>query len=175
MSDFIEDKGDRWEPLIKVHAETSQDHTLIDLQLPPHIRTVFRSTDANQKELIVKLVNMEGICRNNDPRMAPEIREGAVFSPIRADQWSCGKTLLWFLAKGDDDLKWFAKDLTNKNPAHQLSLIDWSAERLDMTPCDDGDMDYVDEEGGSKESKAQAKNGVGINQMSDSKADILLW
>ena len=40
------------------------------------------------------------------------------------------------------------------------SLIDWSAARLDTTPCDDGDMDYLDEEGKSKESKAQAKEDV---------------
>jgi hypothetical protein len=36
-----------------------RDHTLIDLQLPPHIRTVFRSTDANQKELVAKHVDRE--------------------------------------------------------------------------------------------------------------------
>jgi hypothetical protein len=64
--------------------------------------------------------------------MTPEMRGGAVFSPIRADRWCCGKTLLRFLAKGGD--------LMNKNPAHRPSLIDWSAERLDTTPCDDGDM-----------------------------------
>jgi len=53
----------------------------------------------------------------------------------------------------------------DKNLAHRPSLIDWSVERLDMTTCDDGDMDYVDEEGRNKESKAQAKNDrdVGIN------------
>jgi hypothetical protein len=58
---------------------------------------------------------------------------------------------------GNDDLKGFAKDLMNKNPGHRPSLIDWSAERLHTTPCDDGDVDYVNEEGGNKESKAQAK------------------
>jgi serine/threonine protein kinase len=47
--------------MVKVHAETARarDHTLIDLQLPPHIRTVFRSTDVNQKELIAKHVDRE--------------------------------------------------------------------------------------------------------------------
>ena len=51
----------------------------------------------------------------------------------------------------------------NTNPAHRPLLINWSAERLDMAPCGDGDMDYLDEEGRSNESKAQAKNDVGIN------------
>jgi hypothetical protein len=63
----------------------------------------------------------------------------------------------------DDGPKGFVKNLMNKNPAHRPSFIDRSAERLDTTPCDDGDMVYVDEEGGNKESKAQAKNDVGIN------------
>jgi uncharacterized iron-regulated protein len=51
----------------------------------------------------------------------------------------------------------------NKNLAHRPSLIDWSGERLDTAPCDDGVMDYVNEEGRNKESKAQAKNNIGIN------------
>jgi len=75
------------------------------------------------------------------------------------------------VAKGGvrgDDLKGFAKDLMKKNPAHRPSLIDcqWLAERLDTTLCDDGDMDDVDEESRNKESKAQAKNHVGMNQLS---------
>ncbi|KAN0118200.1 hypothetical protein V8E52_005461, partial [Russula decolorans] len=90
--------------------------------------------------------------------MAPEIQEGVVFSPIRANQWSCGKTFLWFFAKGgvgDGGPKGFSKDLMNKNPAHRPSLI-WSAERLD-TACDDGDMDYVDGRSGNKESIARPR------------------
>jgi len=51
----------------------------------------------------------------------------------------------------------------NKIQAHRPSLIDWSTVRLDTTPFDDGDMDYLDEEGRSQESKAQAKVDVGIN------------
>jgi len=39
----------------------------------------------------------------------------------------------------------FAKELMSRNPAHRPSMIDWLAERLDTTPCDDEDTDYVDE------------------------------
>ena len=182
-------------------TESSRDHTLIDLQLPPHNRTVFCSTDTNQIELIAKhvatdltifeylraiqpqllhvvqvidtvptntgnglfprnytpyrissafamttlkfVVGLAQLARDliaglahlhdhgiahldvkpgnllcaDDFRvasedqvvggvygtqgwMAPEIREGAVLSPIRADRRFCGKRLLWFLEKG---------------------------------------------------------------------------
>jgi hypothetical protein len=85
-----------------------------------------------------------------------------------------------FLAKGGVIMasKRFVKNLMNKNPAHQPSFIDRSGELLDTTPCDDGDMGYVDEEGGNKELKAQAKNDFGNKRkrrriwMSGSKADI---
>jgi hypothetical protein len=56
-----------------------------------------------------------------------------------------------------------ALHLMDKNPAHRPSLIDRWAERLDMTTCDDGDMDHVDKEGRNEEPKARAKNDVGIN------------
>jgi hypothetical protein len=85
--------------------------------------------------------------------MASEIREGGRFQ-FHQGRWSCGKR--W----GDDDLN---KDLMNKNLAHRPSLIDRSTERLDTTPRDGGDMNYVVEEGGNKELKARVKNDVGIN------------
>lgn len=69
---------------------------------------------------------VEGVYDGIEGWMVPEIQEGVVFSPIRADQWSCGKTFVWFFAKGgvgDDGLKGFAKDLMNKNPARRSSLI----------------------------------------------------
>ena len=39
----------------------SCDHALIVLQLPPHIRTVYRPTDATKTELIAKHVDEESI------------------------------------------------------------------------------------------------------------------
>ena len=60
--------------------------------------------------------------------MAPEILKQDAFSPIRADRWSCGKALLYFLeerrTEGGELLR-FANEMMNDNPLHQPSLADW--------------------------------------------------
>jgi Protein kinase domain len=89
--------------------------------------------------------------------MAPEIGEQSVFSPIRADRWSCGKVLLCFHKKSgmeDRGLESFAEQLMDDNPIHRPSFVDWS-EQCDATLCNDNDMDEMDE-GGKKELKARA-------------------
>ena len=75
--------------------------------------------------------------------MAPEIRPRNMYSPIRADRWSCGQVAFWFLeASGteDEDLERFAEQLMNENPLHRPSLVDWS-ERVDVMLCDEDDTD----------------------------------
>ena len=60
---------------------------------------------------------------------APKMVERRMYSPIRADGWSCGKVLLSFLeASGtkDGDLGRFAEQLIDENPLHRPSLADWS-------------------------------------------------
>ncbi|KAI0256900.1 kinase-like domain-containing protein [Lactifluus subvellereus] len=91
--------------------------------------------------------------------MAPEIREGSAYSPMRADRWSCGKVPLCFVetsgTKDGGDLGSFAEQLMDDNPLHRPSLADWSG-RVDVMLCDGDDTDEVGE-GGKKESKAQVK------------------
>jgi serine/threonine protein kinase len=244
IPDIIENKGGRIEPLVKVRCRKpviSCDHALNILQLPPHIRTVYRSTDATRTRLVAKRIDERSIelevleylhtiqpqssriiplidivhtntgkwailpemrtipdslvtccidpqlCSKfaqlccdlieglaylhkygvahldikpwnlvciNDFRlqiidfnsavwvrteddivegdeygtpgwMAPEMQRGSVFSPIRADRWSCSKVLLCFLETSgteDRDLESFAKRLMDDNPLHQPSL-----------------------------------------------------
>ena len=77
---------------------------------------------------------IEGDCGTLD-WMAPEIQEGRMFSPIRADRWSCGKMLLCFLEKGrteDGELERLAKQLINEDPLHRPSLVDWLGQ-VDVT------------------------------------------
>ena len=51
-----------------------------------------------------------------------------MFSPIRADRWSCGKVLLELVGevgKGGAVLVKFAKQLMNMDPRRRPSLLDW--------------------------------------------------
>ncbi|KAK2463965.1 hypothetical protein APHAL10511_004016 [Amanita phalloides] len=67
--------------------------------------------------------------------MAPEIGERRVFSPIRADRWSCGQVLLWFLEQSgieDEGLQRVAKQLMDDNPLHRPSLVNL-LEEADVT------------------------------------------
>jgi hypothetical protein len=63
IPDCIKDKGDRIELLTKVQhiSQLVRRSVLTFLQLPPHIRTVHRSTDATQTELIAKYVDKQSI------------------------------------------------------------------------------------------------------------------
>ncbi len=98
--------------------------------------------------------------------MAPEIQEQSLYSPIRADRWSCGKVIFCLLKKSgteDGDLGRFAKQLMNDNPLHRPSLVDWS-EQVDLTLYDDADADEV-EEGGEKKSETLAlvEEDIGVD------------
>ena len=95
-------------------------------------RTAFRSTDTNQKELIAKHVDRESA-------------EIAILEYLRAVRPQSRHVHLDF------------------KPGNPICTNDWSTgrlESLDRTPydeSDDGDMDCVDEESGSKESKYQIR------------------
>ena len=77
---------------------------------------------------------IEGLCGTRGWR-APEIGNDEeevgpppVFSPIRADRWSCGKVLLELVGevgKGGAVLVKFAKQLMNMDPRRRPSLLDW--------------------------------------------------
>jgi hypothetical protein len=63
---------------------------------------------------------------------APEIgtkdRPTAMYSPIKADRWSCGRVILRHIMvgmKGDFRLSEFARELMAKDPQHRPSLHDW--------------------------------------------------
>ncbi|KZT11955.1 kinase-like protein [Laetiporus sulphureus 93-53] len=68
--------------------------------------------------------------------IAPEIREEngprTMYSPIRADRWSCSRVFYLFAERmrrnGDKDegLMAFATQLMDKNPRHRPSLTEWS-------------------------------------------------
>ena len=51
-----------------------------------------------------------------------------MFSPIRADRWSCGRVLLEFVTEVGGEgaiLVKFAKRLMNVDPCRRPSLLDW--------------------------------------------------
>ena len=48
-----------------------------------------------------------------------------MFSPIRADRWSCGRVLLELLRRLGERVQSFAKRLMNVDPCHRPSLLDW--------------------------------------------------
>jgi serine/threonine protein kinase len=61
---------------------------------------------------------------------APEMDEQdglmPVYSPIKADRWSCGCVLLYhIIAKGDNRLSKFADQLMAKDPQQRPSLLEW--------------------------------------------------
>ncbi|TCD66544.1 hypothetical protein EIP91_001265 [Steccherinum ochraceum] len=56
---------------------------------------------------------------------APEVREGAAYSPIKADRWACRHVVSFFLRraeKDDDVLQVFARELEAVNPEQRPSL-----------------------------------------------------
>lgn len=61
--------------------------------------------------------------------MAPEIEKKLVYSPIKADRWSCGHVILYLLdrfKKEGKDLRPFAKELTAHDPKRRPSLLEWA-------------------------------------------------
>jgi serine/threonine protein kinase len=74
-----------------------------------------------------------------DDWVAPEIEEEGgrpSYSPIRADQWACGKVVLSFLdeaAKEGGGLRIFAEQLMAWEPTTRPSLHEWSQQTFDDT------------------------------------------
>ncbi len=67
--------------------------------------------------------------------MAPEVERKLRHSPIKADRWSCGYVILYFLDKSKQEgkhLKAFANKLTAHDPKRRPSLLEW--ERLSDAP-----------------------------------------
>ena len=61
--------------------------------------------------------------------MAPEIEEKSMYSPIKADRWSCERIILYLLnrsKKEDTVLRTTAKKLTARNPEQQPSMIQFA-------------------------------------------------
>ncbi|TCD66123.1 cellular response to glucose starvation [Steccherinum ochraceum] len=60
---------------------------------------------------------------------APEVQKGTPYSPIQADRWACGHTILFFLDKSkrkDDALRNFARDLEAADPQQRpLLRLNW--------------------------------------------------
>ena len=67
--------------------------------------------------------------------IAPEIEKASLmYSPIKADRWSCGRVILYLLdklgkedefRKEDNPLRAIAKKLTVQNPKQRPSLLEW--------------------------------------------------
>ncbi|KAH9041687.1 kinase-like domain-containing protein [Lactarius pseudohatsudake] len=63
------------------------------------------------------------------PEMGEEDGPTAMYSPIKADRWSCGCVLLRHIlvGKGDNRLSRFAERLMSSDPQQRPSLVGWSA------------------------------------------------
>lgn len=62
--------------------------------------------------------------------LAPEIAKKVMYSPIKADRWSCGRVILYFLdkfKKEDKHLRSFANRLTAHDPKRRPSLLEWAS------------------------------------------------
>ncbi|KAI9452934.1 hypothetical protein F5148DRAFT_495199 [Russula earlei] len=70
--------------------------------------------------------------------MAPEAGEHSTFSPLRADRWSRGKVLLYFLKVQRAES--FAEQVMDDDPLHRPSLVDWF-EQVGVMLCDDDDTE----------------------------------
>ena len=61
------------------------------------------------------------------PEMGEEEGLTQMYSPIKADRWSCGRVLLrhMMVGKGDKRLSKFAEQLMANNPQQRPSLVEW--------------------------------------------------
>jgi hypothetical protein len=59
--------------------------------------------------------------------MGEEEGPTAMYSPIKADRWSCGRVLLRHImvGKGDKRLSKFADQLMSNDPQQRPSLLEW--------------------------------------------------
>jgi serine/threonine protein kinase len=61
--------------------------------------------------------------------LAPEVKEGSSYSPIKADLWACGRVvvqLLYMAGRNGGDLRRFAERLKADNPSQRPSLSEWT-------------------------------------------------
>ncbi|TCD61165.1 hypothetical protein EIP91_008827 [Steccherinum ochraceum] len=68
---------------------------------------------------------------------APEVQDGTPFSPIKADRWACGHTILHFLdtsKKDDTDLRAFARELKATSPQERPPLLNWRSWKAAPSP-----------------------------------------
>jgi serine/threonine protein kinase len=74
---------------------------------------------------------------------APEIGTDdgptVMYSPIKADRWSCGRVLLCHIMveKRDNRLSKFANELMAEDPQQRPSLLEWSQPRQDKEDDDE--------------------------------------
>lgn len=62
--------------------------------------------------------------------MAPEVEKNSMYSPIKADRWSCGRVILYLLDKfknEDKHFRPFANKLTVHDPIWRPSLFEWAS------------------------------------------------
>ena len=86
--------------------------------------------------------------------MAPEVEERLIYSPIKADRWSCGRALLSLLdelGKEDKHLEAFAGNLMEHNPRQRPSLLEWrSYLPPPLSDVGDGDVRNINERKASR-------------------------
>ena len=79
--------------------------------------------------------------------IAPEVEKAqSMYSPIKADRWSCGQVILYLLdelKKTDNPLRAIARKLKARNPKQRPSLLEWRI--WDGTPQNIPDVGNVGE------------------------------
>ena len=70
--------------------------------------------------------------------MAPEVEKNSMYSPIKADRWSCGRVILYLLDKfknEDKHFRPFANELTAHDPNRRPSLSEWASYATLLDPA----------------------------------------
>ncbi|KAH9041661.1 kinase-like domain-containing protein [Lactarius pseudohatsudake] len=98
------------------------------------------------------------------PEMGEEDGPRAMYSPIKADRWSCGRVLLRHIlvGRGDNRLSRFASQLMARDPQQRPSLVSWSAVPL-------SDMGKVLTARGKESRSREEVDGVSIVEAPDAK------
>ncbi|KAF8267932.1 hypothetical protein EI94DRAFT_1786158 [Lactarius quietus] len=70
------------------------------------------------------------------PEMGTQDEPMPMYSPIKADRWSCGRVLLRHIlvGKGDDRIWEFAKQLVANDPQQRPSLLEWHNFQVPAAP-----------------------------------------
>ncbi|KAH9047382.1 kinase-like domain-containing protein [Lactarius hengduanensis] len=101
------------------------------------------------------------------PEMGEEDGPTAMYSPIKADRWSCGRVLLRHImvGKGDKRLWEFGKQLMARDPQQRPSLVGW--DRWPAVPL--SDMGKVLTARGKESRPREEVDGVSIVEAPDAK------